>query len=152
LGLSNRATAGDDDGDFMMEEEQEGGVNDDIDTNQIFHDQGDGVLPVVLPLERDLGVTTLWLETRKLFGHKTELVCLTSTITAKCGLLLESSSSSNDENKTPILVASSCKARDVDNASILLWNVEQSICTQVLKVRKFKWNENTKSNMTIHEL
>eukprot|EP00978_Attheya_sp_CCMP212_P001728 scaffold3561_cov55-Attheya_sp.AAC.1 len=120
LGLSNRATAGEDDGD--MEEEQDVDEEDESNT----YKQGDDRLPV-LPLERDLGVTTLWLETRKLFGHKTELVCLTSTITAKCGILLES------YPNAPILVASSCKARDVDNASIRLWNVEESICTQVLK-------------------
>jgi len=74
-----------------------------------------------LPLERDLGVTTLWPEVRKLYGHESELVCLASTSLTK---------RSNGE----ILVASACKARDVENAAIRLWNVESGICVGVLKV------------------
>lgn len=60
-----------------------------------------------LPSERDLGVETLWPETRKLYGHDTELLCVAST----------AQSLMRDPNKK-IVVASSCKSRDTKNAGI----------------------------------
>ena len=74
-----------------------------------------------LPLERDLGAVSLWPEIRKLFGHNTELFCLASNLHpgATAGV-------------SDVLVASSCKARDVDAAAIRLWNVQEGTCVQVL--------------------
>lgn len=80
-----------------------------------------------LPLERDLGVISLWPEVRKLFGHNTELFCLASIVSARSGPKFESSPYAND-----VLVASSTKARDVDDAAIRLWDAEKGKCIQVL--------------------
>lgn len=80
-----------------------------------------------LPLERDLGVISLWPEVRKLFGHNTELYCLASTVSARSGPKFESSPYAND-----VFVASSTKARDVDDAAIRLWDAEKGKCVQVL--------------------
>jgi elongator complex protein 2 len=74
-----------------------------------------------LPHERDLGVTSLWPEVRKLYGHQTELVCLASNA-GKC-----------DGPNQQILLASSCKARDAENAAIRIWDVERNMCVDVLK-------------------
>jgi elongator complex protein 2 len=82
-----------------------------------------------LPLERDLGAVSLWPEMRKLYGHNTELFCLTSTVSACSGPKFSSSPFAND-----VLVASSTKARDVDAAAIRLWDVENGKCVQVLSV------------------
>ena len=116
LGLSNKATA---------DQEQEsskfsGPKNDDefaesLDTLERKH------VDFTLPSERDLGVTTPWPETRKLFGHESELVCL-DAFRAPLG---------SDE---PSLVASSCKARnDVASAAIRLWNAKEGKCVGILK-------------------
>lgn len=116
LGLSNKATA---------DQEQEsskfsGPTNDDefaesLDTLERKH------VGFTLPSERDLGVTTLWPETRKLFGHESELVCLDSY---RAPL----------ESDEPTLVASSCKARnDVASAAIRLWNAKDGKCVGILK-------------------
>mmetsp|Transcript_28996 Transcript_28996/g.43753 ORF Transcript_28996/g.43753 Transcript_28996/m.43753 type:complete len:891 (-) Transcript_28996:2589-5261(-) len=72
-----------------------------------------------LPNERDLGVTSLWPEVGKLYGHYYEISCLTC-----------SSPSSTDNDA--VLVASACKARDVEHASIRLWNVNTNSCVEVL--------------------
>lgn len=72
-----------------------------------------------LPVERDLGAASLWPEVRKLFGHNTELYCF-AVYTNK------------DENKDDVLLASSCKARTVQDASIRLWNVSTG-AVQVLE-------------------
>lgn len=82
---------------------------------------------VRLPLERDLGVVSLWPEVRKLFGHNTELFCLASTVSARSGPKFSSSPFASN-----VLVASSTKARDVDSAAIRVWNVERRKCVQVL--------------------
>jgi elongator complex protein 2 len=58
-----------------------------------------------------------WPECPKLFGHNTEMYCL-------------SASCETDNNE--VLLASSCKARDADDAEIRLWNVRTGQCVQVL--------------------
>jgi elongator complex protein 2 len=83
-----------------------------------------------LPLERDLGAVSLWPEMRKLYGHNTELFCLASTVSARSGQKFASSPFAKD-----ILVASSSKARDVKDAAIRLWDVENGKCVQTLSVR-----------------
>ena len=108
LGLSNKASA--DDG----AEEDLGIIEDDINVEQIK-----------LPLERDLGAISLWPEVRKLYGHNTELVCMTSSLTAQSGTVFE-------DSYKEILVASSAKARDVQDASIRIWNIEEGKCIQTL--------------------
>ena len=110
LGLSNKASA--DDG-----AEEDLGDCDEInsaDTEKIK-----------LPLERDLGAVSLWPEVRKLYGHNSELFCLTSTLTAQ-------SSTEIDIAYKEVLVASSAKARDVQGASIRIWDVEKGKCIQIL--------------------
>jgi WD40 repeat protein len=79
-----------------------------------------------LPLERDLGAVSLWPEVGKLYGHNTELYCLTSTLTAKSGTRVDGPFTSEN------LVASSAKARYVEDASIRIWDVESGKCVQVL--------------------
>jgi elongator complex protein 2 len=82
-----------------------------------------------LPLERDLGAVSLWPEMRKLYGHNTELFCLASTVSARSGHKFASSPFAKD-----FLVASSTKARDVKDAAIRLWDVENGKCVQTLSV------------------
>jgi elongator complex protein 2 len=118
LGLSNKATADTD----QESSKYSGPVNDDDDNlvESTVHKRMSTV-ELSLPSERDLGVTTLWPETRKLFGHESEVVCLDSyrAPSNKCG---------------SSLVASSCKARnDVANAAIRLWDVKRGKCVQILK-------------------
>jgi elongator complex protein 2 len=114
LGLSNKATA-----DTDMESSRFSGPVDDNDLARTL----DPVEELRLPSERDLGVTTLWPETGKLFGHESELICLVS-YRAPAGTG-ESS-----------LVASSCMARnDVASAAIRLWDAKKGKCVGVLKVR-----------------
>lgn len=107
LGLSNKASAAD------------GAEEDTPDESANNQNRSQ----VKLPLERDLGVASLWPEANKLFGHKTELYCLTST--------LESHDSSSGD-PSDILVASSCKARDEEAAAIRLWNAFEGKSHQVL--------------------
>jgi len=108
LGLSNRTTIA---GGVEEEEGYEATAKDDAD------DDTASSLQVELPTERDLGVITLWPEVRKLFGHHYEVVCVASTITPT-GI---------------VIVASACKARDVENASIMIFEVQSGRCLQVLK-------------------
>jgi WD40 repeat protein len=114
LGLSNKASAAD-------------GADVDIGDGG---DDADSVIraQLKLPLERDLGAVSLWPETRKLYGHNTEIFCLTSTITAQTGPQYESNPFTKD-----VLVASSAKAREVTDAFIRIWNVEQAKCVSVLQ-------------------
>ena len=126
LGLSNKATA-----DAVDQETSKfsGPVNDD-DYAQTLDtvDEGKKSVELKLPSERDLGVTTLWPETRKLFGHESELVCLAAYRAEKNGASLS----------TTTLVASSCKARnDVASASIRLWDAKKGSCVGILKVNLF---------------
>jgi elongator complex protein 2 len=107
LGLSNKASAAD-----GADEDIEGVVEED----DAIH----------LPLERDLGAVSLWPEVGKLYGHNTELYCLTSTLTAKSGPPVDGPFATEN------LVASSAKARYVDDASIRIWDVGSNKCVQVL--------------------
>lgn len=108
LGLSNKASA--DDG----AEEDLGDRDDAANMEQIK-----------LPLERDLGAVSLWPEVRKLYGHNTELFCLTSTLAAQSGTEIEGA-------YQEVLVASSAKAREIQDASIRIWDVEKGKCIQTL--------------------
>ena len=75
-----------------------------------------------LPLERDLGIVTLWPEVRKMYGHGAEVLSLAST--AQCPR----------RNKgEKIIVASASKARDVDGADIKLWDIESSVSVGMLE-------------------
>ena len=95
--------------------------DDDFVLNSVSDKQNE----LKLPSERDLGVTTLWPETRKLFGHDSELVCLDS---------YRAPNSSSTQDTT--LVASSCKARnDVASAAIRIWNAKEGKCVCIFKVR-----------------
>lgn len=77
-----------------------------------------------LPLEHHLGTVSLWPEVQKLFGHKTEIYCVTST--------LNSQSLKQENGSMPVLVASSCRARDGDAAAIRLWRAQEGKCHQIL--------------------
>jgi elongator complex protein 2 len=123
LGLSNRATADD-----AMEEDSFGTTGREQLTSDSYNMKS-GAIPLnslkttigFLPHERDLGVTSLWPEVRKLYGHQTELVCLVSN-----------AGQTSDLDKK-VFLASSCKARDADNAAIRIWDVERNMCLDVLK-------------------
>ena len=122
LGLSNRATAKD-----TLEEDSGETTSNTTALAQSHSVQSLDYIPTVgsvisaLPQERDLGVISLWPEIRKLYGHQTEMICLAST----------AGRSVNGDD--PVLVASSCKARDSMNASIRIWNVERNMCIDELK-------------------
>ena len=116
LGLSNKAG-----GDETYNEVYEMEVNDGI-----SHMGASASIAELLPRERELGVSTLWPEVGKLYGHGSELICVASTA---------QSSSYVKGSHSPVLVASSCKARDVEQAAIRLWNVNRGTCLCVLKVR-----------------
>ena len=117
LGLSNKATA-----DADQESSKFAGPVNDDDLVQTLDTVNERSTSLKYPnVERDLAVTTLWPEARKLFGHESELVCLTS-YRAPPG---------KDE---PSLVASSCKARnDVESAAIRLWDAKKGKCVGILK-------------------
>lgn len=119
LGLSNKATA-----DVDQESSKFAGPtsnNDDEFSQTLDSVKGSNSVELKLPSERDLGVTTLWPETRTLFGHESELVCL-DAYRAPLG-----------ENQST-LVASSCKARnDVASAAIRLWDCKEGKCVGILK-------------------
>jgi elongator complex protein 2 len=110
LGLSNKASAKD-----SAEEEKPDESENNIKENRLR-----------LPFERDLGAVSLWPETRKLFGHTTELYCLTSTVAAQTARAFAGTA------PLEVIVASSCKARDADAAAIRLWKVHEGKCHQVL--------------------
>jgi len=117
LGLTNKASADTD----QESSKYSGPVNDEAFAQTLDTVEGD-CLGLKLPSERDLGVTTLWPEARKLFGHETELVCL-DAYRAPIG------------SKESSLVASSCKARnDVASAAIRLWDANKGTCVGILKV------------------
>ena len=118
LGLSNKASA--DDGAEQEEELGDKGTAAAVNAKNL------------LPLERDLGAVSLWPEVGKLFGHKTELYCLTSTLTARCGYPPEEEET--NAQAANIVVASSAKARVEADAAIRLWDVEHGKCLQVLEV------------------
>eukprot|EP00551_Chaetoceros_affinis_P011591 CAMPEP_0203662444 /NCGR_PEP_ID=MMETSP0090-20130426/406_1 /ASSEMBLY_ACC=CAM_ASM_001088 /TAXON_ID=426623 /ORGANISM="Chaetoceros affinis, Strain CCMP159" /LENGTH=969 /DNA_ID=CAMNT_0050525227 /DNA_START=31 /DNA_END=2937 /DNA_ORIENTATION=- len=128
LGLSNRATADD-----AMEEDSYGNTVQDHGITNGSGDQSAASLNSVktmleyLPHERDLGVTSLWPEIRKLYGHQTELVCLATN----AGRSDSSKGGSGKGDK--VFLASSCKARDAENASIRIWDVERNMCVDILK-------------------
>jgi elongator complex protein 2 len=82
-----------------------------------------------LPIERDLGSTSLWPETRKMYGHNSEIARLSSTLSARTCLSLQFVSPHINQ----ILVASSTKARDVNTATIRLWDVDENRCLQTLQ-------------------
>ena len=108
LGLTNKASAAD-------------GADEDT--------SGASASNTLLLLERDLGSTSLWPETRKLFGHNSEIARLTSTLSARSALSVQYSTPYFND----VLVASSTKARDVETANIRLWDVDKNNCVQVLK-------------------
>jgi WD40 repeat protein len=114
LGLSNRTTV------TGGIEEEDGfeatGASTTSDPNN-ENQPGESQLKVRLPTERDLGVVSLWPESRKLFGHHYEVVCVAATTTPT----------------GDVIVASACKARDVENASIMIFDVNSGRCLQVLK-------------------
>lgn len=83
----------------------------------------------LLPIEKDLGSTSLWPETRKLYGHNSEIARLASTLSARTCLSLRYSTPYFDQ----ILVASSTKARDVNTATIRVWDVNANRCLQTLQ-------------------
>ena len=122
LGLSNRATADD----AMEEDSFENAGTDNLNSSAYEAISGNLKLNFetminLLPHERDLGVVSLWPEIRKLYGHQTELVCLASNI------------GRYPHNVKLEVLASSCKARDSENASIRLWDVDRNICLGTLK-------------------
>jgi WD40 repeat protein len=123
LGLSNRATADD-----AMEEDsfansgKEGMVLDGKNiqsNNRVLKSLKETI--DILPHERDLGVISLWPEVRKLYGHQTELICL------------KSNAEHCKRYGGKVLLASSCKARDAENAVIRIWDVEKNMCLDILK-------------------
>ena len=120
LGLTNKATADPED----QEVSKFGPVDDDNDDVAQPLESATTTKSTTLQypnVERDLAVTTLWPESRKLFGHESELVCLAS-YRAPSGSDMSS------------LVASSCKARnDVESAAIRLWDAKKGKCVGILK-------------------
>ena len=135
LGLSNRANVSD-----AMEEREEVGITKDQ-SPEIDSKYGEGIEESIaksLPRERDLGVASLWPEIRKLYGHLTEIVCLASNA---------------GTSDIDVLVASSCKARDSENAAIRVWNVNKNACVDILKVSESEiivmTNQNTALKLTI---
>lgn len=134
LGLSNKASAADraEEAEEEGEDSPEGNENDASNTTEcpiIGTVTTTSNAIVRLPLERDLGAVSLWPEIRKLFGHQSELYCLTSTLAARSSQAF----AEKYNDSAPILVASSCKARDVEGAAIRLWNVHDGKCHQVLQ-------------------
>lgn len=115
LGLSNKASAAD----AAAEDDVNDRAKSNLDPSTI--DQ------MSLPLERDLGSVSLWPEVQKLFGHNTEIIALASTVGSRTAFPPIVSDWTDD-----VLVASSAKAREVEDAKIRLWDVRAGKCVQVL--------------------
>ena len=115
LGLTNKSSAGD-------------GAEED-ESDALFETSKDETLRV--PLERDLGVASVWPESNKLFGHKSELFALTATLSSNA--VLDQSFTSP---RGSVMLASSTKARDAEAATIRLWDVESGKCIQALSSHK----------------
>ena len=116
LGLSNKASAAD-------------AAEEDGDNTNAGGQQSESIDCTTLPLERDLGAVSIWPEVRKLFGHNTEIFCLASTLAARtAGNAYTPTGRVWDD----VVVASSCKARDVEDAAIRLWDIEEGKCLQTL--------------------
>ena len=121
LGLSNKASP-----------------DNENDTNQEY-DDGDGVANTPelanhsrLPLERDLGVESLWPEVRKLYGHNTEIYRLASVVVIESITITDDEGNQQERRQEVGIVASSAKARDAVDASIRIWIAETGKCLQVL--------------------
>jgi elongator complex protein 2 len=119
LGLSNKASALDGAEEDKSSEEET--IPSDTSTPHAM---------IRWPLECDLGAVSLWPEVGRLFGHNTELYCLTSTLAAQTHYRYRNSQDS------VALVASSGKARDADAAVIRLWNVSAGKCVGQLAGHK----------------
>lgn len=145
LGLSNKASAVDAAEEDEAEQEDDGPSND-MNEGEVMNNDGtkrtsndDGSSAswerMRLPLERDLGAVSLWPEVQKLFGHDTELHCLTSTVESRTAGVTDNNNERQQQEPPMTLVASSAKARDVDAASIRIWDATSSDsipCIQVL--------------------
>ena len=104
--------------------------NKDTASEGADEDTGEGsTSSTSLPIERDLGSTSLWPETRKMYGHNSEIARLASTLSSRTCLSLQFVS----PHMNQILVASSTKARDVNTATIRLWDVDENRCLQTLQ-------------------
>lgn len=111
LGLSNKASAAD-----AAEEDTPSAGNYESPVHEMR-----------LPVERDLGAVSLWPEVQKLFGHNTEIYTLASSYESKTHPRWRHGM----ESEAPIL-ASSTKAREVEDASIRLWDTVNGKCVQIL--------------------
>eukprot|EP00055_Hartaetosiga_balthica_P005331 m.15465 g.15465 ORF g.15465 m.15465 type:complete len:823 (+) comp4482_c0_seq1:89-2557(+) len=106
LGLSNKAVFGDDLAKLKAQKEEEDNVNG----VPSFRSTGDVVYPVSVdvfehpPLEEHLTQNSLWPETRKLYGHGYELICVAC-------------------NHAQTLLASACKASKEKHAQLRLWDL-----------------------------
>jgi hypothetical protein len=131
LGLTNKAVGEDDDeikGEYYSHNNEE----DFITTP---HEEKDSSVLItsatvedILPRERELGMSTLWPEAKQLFGHPSDLICIASTSSCKNNI------GRGARNKPMVIIASSCKARNSEQASIRLWNVSRGSCLGTLKV------------------
>jgi elongator complex protein 2 len=75
-----------------------------------------GVLPLdysSAPLEGQLADHTIWPETRKLFGHRNEVISM-------------------DYHPQLMILASACKARDANDARIILWDLRRMVAYENL--------------------
>jgi elongator complex protein 2 len=108
LGLSNKASAADG-AEEDKSGEEEAALIESGSTNTLN-----------LPSERDLGAVSLWPEVGKLFGHTTELYCLSSTLDAQTHY--------GRTPNVPVILASACKAREPSTATIRLWDVSTAKC------------------------
>uniref|UniRef100_A0A183SG65 Elongator complex protein 2 n=1 Tax=Schistocephalus solidus TaxID=70667 RepID=A0A183SG65_SCHSO len=120
LGLSNRATEA-----FPADDEEDeiGTTNAIESTNGGPPDLGDPLYP---PAEEGLAQSTLWAETRKLYGHSYEVFCLAA-------------------HPKGILVASACKSSKQESASIFLWRtsdwtIHQKLSYHQLTVTQLSFN------------
>jgi WD40 repeat protein len=131
LGLTNKAV--EHEGDTTNEVSDTKFNEEDFDSS-IYHgkktssdpDSSSSSIEDLLPRERELGTSTLWPEVTQLFGHPTDVICVAST--SRCKF--------TDDDESMVIVASSCKARNSEQASIRLWNVSRGSCLGTLKVTK----------------
>lgn len=133
LGLTNKAV--EHDGDAANEEYDSNCNEEDLDSSTYESKKTSdpdytSTIEDILPRERELGTSTLWPEVTQLFGHPTDIICVAST--SRCKLNV----SGDTDEKSMVIVASSCKARNSEQASIRLWNVSRGSCIGTLKVTR----------------
>lgn len=131
LGLSNKATSGDD---GYEEEEEDPNVREDNDNNNISYDLVSTLNTP--PLEDQLQRHLLWPEIEKLYGHGYEIACV-------------------DVSPDRKLIASACRSKDPQNAVIRIFDtaswleIKPTLAFHNLTITKLRFSKDSKFLLSV---